>query len=105
MLQTGMDDSGAQTGTWLRSPGQDSEGQSPDAQYLLSIAAQFHSVEQVRSDSAVIRMCCDLLKIHFSRQHSQKLGFCGSGGAGKTRPGDSIDHEGFRSCSITFGQG
>lgn len=38
----------------------------------LSIAAQFHSSEQVPSDSAVTRMCCDLLKIYLFKQHSQK---------------------------------
>lgn len=33
-----------------------------------------------------------LLKIHLFWQHSQKLDFRGSGGEGKTRPGDSDDH-------------
>lgn len=61
------------------------------------VSSQHHSLrlnplEQVLSGSAVIRMRWNLLKIHLFWQHSQKLDFRGSGGEGKTRPGDSDDH-------------
>lgn len=51
---------------------------------IFSVSLLSFTLGQVPSDSAVTRMCCDLLKIYLSSSIPGKLG-CGSGGGGKNQ--------------------